>query len=260
MCIRDSNKGVMLKPLLQALFEQLYEFGFRNFIFVVGRGKRAIEDHFTPDWDFVRRLNSKGKNKLAASLERFYKMIEGSSIAFVNQPEPRGFGHAVLMARHFIEGEPFLVCAGDTYIISEGGNFFKRMINEFKEDVSAVLLLQTVVDPRQYGVAIVQRLEGRNLVTRVIEKPEEPPSNYAIMPFYIFRPEIMRILEKLKPGVGGEIQLTDAIQTLIDQGQKVVGEFLRDDEVRLDIGTPETYWEALKLSYNYAIREDTSRK
>jgi len=83
----------------------------------------------------------------------------------------------------------------------------------------------------------------------VVEKPETPPSNLAIMPFYIFKPEVIEILEGLKPGVGGEIQLTDAIQGLIDRGRNVVATVLRDDELRLDIGTPETYREALQLSY-----------
>jgi UTP--glucose-1-phosphate uridylyltransferase len=247
------DKGVILKPLLQALFEQLYVFGFRDFCFVVGRGKRSIEDHFTPDWDFVRRLNSKGKYNLTSGLEKFYSMIESSKIAFINQPEPRGFGHAVLTAKLFVEGEPFMVCAGDTYIVSKDNVFLKRMVEAFSEDVSAVLLLQKVSNPRGYGIAVVEPTEsisGVYKVLKVVEKPELPPSDLAIMPFYIFKPEVLEVLEGLKPGVGGEIQLTDAIQGLIDRGRRVLAVTLEDDEVRLDIGTPETYREALQLSYS----------
>jgi UTP--glucose-1-phosphate uridylyltransferase len=247
------EKGVILKPLLQALFEQLYVFGFRDFCFVVGRGKRSIEDHFTPDWDFVRRLNDKGKHNLTGELQKFYSMIESSKIAFINQPEPRGFGHAVLTAKLFVEGEPFMVCAGDTYIVSKDNVFLKRMVEAFSENVSAVLLLQKVSNPRGYGIAVVEPTEsisGVYKVLKVVEKPEHPPSDLAIMPFYIFKPEVLEVLEGLKPGVGGEIQLTDAIQGLIDRGRRVLAVTLEDDEVRLDIGTPETYREALQLSYS----------
>ena len=247
------EKGVILKPLLQALFEQLYIFGFRDFCFVVGRGKRSIEDHFTPDWDFVRRLNSKGKYNLTSELEKFYSMVESSKIAFINQPEPRGFGHAVLTAKLFVEGEPFMVCAGDTYIVSKDNVFLKRMVEAFSEDVSAVLLLQKVSNPRGYGIAVVEPTEsisGAYKVLKVVEKPELPPSDLAIMPFYIFKPEVFEVLEGLKPGIGGEIQLTDAIQGLIDRGRRVLAVTLEDDEVRLDIGTPETYRDALQLSYS----------
>jgi UTP--glucose-1-phosphate uridylyltransferase len=245
--VRGVN-GFALKPLLHALFEQLYVFGFREFCFVVGRGKRSIEDHFTPDWGFVNTLNNRGKSSLVKDLERFYRMIEDSRIVFVNQPEPRGFGHAVLMAKPFVSGNPFMVCAGDTCIVSSDNGFLKRMCEVFSQDVAAVLLLQEVQDPTQYGVAVTKQWGDIMLeVVRVIEKPDRPPSRLAIMPFYIFSPEIMKVLENLESGVGGEIQLTDAIQRLIDGGHRVVGVRLKDDELRLDIGTPETYLDAIKI-------------
>ncbi|MEM3871835.1 MAG: sugar phosphate nucleotidyltransferase [Nitrososphaeria archaeon] len=246
--VKCGNK-VVLKPILQALFEQLYEFGFRDFCFVVGRGKRSIEDHFTPDWDYVRKLDNRGKSNFVSVLEEFYMMVEGSRIAFINQPEPKGFGHAVLTAKLFVGNEPFMVCAGDTYIFSEDNSFLKRMVEVFSDGVSAVLLLQRVSNPRQYGVAVVESRENVYNVLKAVEKPELPLSNFAIMPFYIFKPEIIEVLEDLEPGVGGEIQLTDGIQVLIERGCKVVGTLLRDDEVRLDIGTPETYLEVLHLSH-----------
>jgi len=245
---------IVLKPLLQALFEQLYEFGFREFCFVVGRGKRAIEDHFTPDWDFVSKLKNRGKYNLANELAKFYQMVESSKMAFINQPNPIGFGHAVLTAKFFIGNEAFMVCAGDTYIISPLKSFLKTMMNAFENDVSATLLLQKVSNPKEYGVALVNSSSNYYNVLGVVEKPEIPPSNLAIMPFYLFRPEIFDILEQLKPGFGGEIQLTDAIQGLIDLGRKVSAVMLRDDEIRLDIGTPENYWEAIRMSYEYSVR------
>jgi len=251
--MRDADGVLVLKPLLQVLFEQLYVFGVREFYFVVGRGKRSIEDHFTPDWDYVAKLESRGRHELASMLRSFYEMVEDSVIVWVNQPMPKGFGHAVYMARALVGSEPFFVCAGDTYIISENNGFLRRMVEAYlRGGADAVLLLQEVSDPRQYGVAVVEGVEnGVYRVLRVVEKPREPPSRHAIMPYYIFNPVLMEVLDGLEAGVGGEIQLTDAIQRLIDTGKEVRAVLLHSDEIRLDVGTPETYWEALKLSYEY---------
>ncbi|MGB9729926.1 MAG: sugar phosphate nucleotidyltransferase [Thermoprotei archaeon] len=237
---------IILKPLLQALFEQFYNVGFREFCFIVGRGKRAIEDHFTPDWKYVELLEKNGKIVFANELKSFYNMIERSRIMWVNQPEPRGFGHAVLMAESFVGDDPFFVAAGDTYIASN--DFIMSMVSLFSnKHLSAVLLLQRVSDPSQYGVAVVDN----ERVLKVVEKPKEFISDLAIMPFYIFDPIVMKIISQLKPGVGNEIQLTDAIQRLIEIG-RVEAVFLSDNILRLDIGTPRTYWEAIKGSYKLA--------
>jgi UTP--glucose-1-phosphate uridylyltransferase len=244
--LKGINDDIILKPLLQALFEQFYSVGFREFCFVVGRGKRAIEDHFTPDWKYVELLEENGKIAFANELKSFYGMIEKSRIMWVNQPEPRGFGHAVLMAESFVGNDPFFVVAGDTYIASN--DFIVNMIDLFSnKHLSAVLLLQRVLDPSQYGVAVVDG--GR--VLKVVEKPKEFVSDLAIMPFYIFDPVVMKIIPQLKPGVSNEIQLTDAIQRLIEIG-RVEAVFLSDNILRFDIGTPRTYWEAIKGSYKLA--------
>jgi len=250
---RNDPNDLCVKPLLQLLFEQLYGLGLRDFCFIVGRGKRAIEDHFTPDREFIGQLNNEGKNKLASDLEAFYDMVKSSTIIWVNQPEPRGFGHAVLTAKPFIDNQPFLVCAGDTYIISHNGDHIKRLVEaHFKHKADATLLLQYMESPRGYGIAEAKEVKDRVFkVKRVIEKPEKPPSNLAIMPIYIFNPMIMKALDKTPPGFGGEIQLTDGIQKLIDTGLRVYAVKMKEHEIRLDIGTPETYWEALSLSYKY---------
>jgi UTP--glucose-1-phosphate uridylyltransferase len=253
---KSMNGNLCVKPLLQMIFEQLYDRGFRDFCFIVGRGKRIVEDHFTPDWLFVNQLRNRGKESLASELESFYRRIESSMIVWVNQPEPKGFGHAVFMAKPFIGNEPFMVHAGDTYIVSKNGDHIERLISAHeKNDADATLLLQKVEDPRQYGVAVVEPLEEDIYKTKdVIEKPKKPISNLAIMPIYIFRPVIMEALRNLEPGVGGEIQLTDGIGRLIKWGLKVQAIELKEDEIRLDIGNPKTYWEALSLSYKYFIK------
>lgn len=245
----------ILKPLLQALFEQLYSFGFRDFCFVVGRGKRAIEDHFTPDKEYIDKLNHRGKIGVASDLEHFYEMIQNSTIMWVNQPEPRGFGHAVLMSKSYVADEPFMLCAGDTYIISNGNKFLNSMINTFSESAANVLLLQELSDPRNYGVAVVEKeTEDLYRVVKVVEKPKSPPSNFAVMPFYIFNPYLMDALQKIRPGINNETQLTDAVETLIRERRPVQAVILGANELRLDIGTPETYWDAQRLSYEHLTR------
>ncbi len=239
----SSSNGAVLKPFLQALFEQLYHSGFREFCFIVGRGKRAIEDHFTPDWGFIDLLNKLEKTSISIELEAFYKIVENSEIMWVNQPAPKGFGHAILMAKPFICESPFFVAAGDTYIIDN--SFIDTMITKFITDrPKAIMLLQHVPNPRQFGVATVIN----DVVINVIEIPSIPPSDLAIMPFYIFDPIIMKELSTLPAGYGGEIQLTDAIQRLLKIGQ-VKAAILKDETQRFDIGTPENYWEAINASY-----------
>jgi len=252
---RGCNIGMRLKPLLQLLFEQVYRIGIREVCFIVGRGKRAIEDHFTPDWRFVDELIKRGKEAAALDLQEFYKMVESSHIVWINQPSPKGFGHAILLARPFVEDEPFMVLAGDTYIISEGNGHLHRFLHVFsKHRPDSVLLLQRVENPQIYGVAIVEEEETDVMrVTRVIEKPLKPPSNWAIMPHYIFTPYIIDILTRIKPGLGGEIQLTDAIQELIDDGCDVLAVALKNYEKKLDIGTPASYWKAIVDSYKMLL-------
>jgi len=253
-----ANGQECVKPLLQLVFEQLYSSGLREFCFVIGRGKRAIEDHFTPEHGYAEWLKSKGKNATAKDLENFYRQIEESTIIWVNQPEPKGFGDAVLKARSFTGNEKFIVHAGDTYIISRRNAYLSRLTNvDQKLDADATFIVQEVEDTKQYGVIEFDETGERELkVKRAVEKPEKPPSKFAIMPIYAFRPIIFRALERTSPGKDGEIQLTDAIQMLIDWGLKVYAIELKPEEIRLDIGTPDTYWDALRLSYQYA----TSKK
>jgi UTP--glucose-1-phosphate uridylyltransferase len=251
--VGNSMNEPYVKPVLQAIFEQLFEFGLRDFIIVVGRGKRSIEDHFTPDNSFLNLLADRGKT--CSELSDFYTTVNSSNMSFVNQPEPRGFGDAVLRVKPFVKGVT-LVHAGDTYIISRGDDHLKRLVKAFTDNgADAAILLQQVDDPRQYGVAVTETArEGALLVKKVVEKPEKPISKLAIMPIYIFSEKIFEMLEIVKPGKGGEIQLTDGIQLMIDQGLKVVGVELAKDEIRLDIGTPATLIEALQLSLGYLKR------
>jgi len=246
----DLNGGVSVKPVIQLIYEQLFECGVREFCLVVGRGKRAVEDHFTPDYGFISTLEKRGKKMQAAGLRRFYFMVSQSSIMWVNQAEPKGFGDAVLCAKSFAPDSPVLVQAGDNHVISPKNQHLARLLRaKGQGKADATLMLRRVSDPRQYGVAEVAREQGGIVVKRVVEKPEKPKSRLALLPTYVFEPVMFDALRTVKPGKGGEIQLTDGIQALIERGHKVNAIQLRADEQWLDVGTPETYWQALKTSH-----------
>lgn len=248
---------ICVKPLLQMVFEQLHDAGFREFCFIVGRGKRSIEDHFTPDNNYVELMHEQGKDQLGRELDSFYEKVKSSTMVWVNQPEPKGFGDAVLKASSFVDDDRILVHAGDTYVASDGASHLERLRKAHeKHESEATLTLQQVEDPRKYGVAEVDKNSPNDPevynVENAIEKPEKPPTNLAVMPIYIFEPSIFDALRQVPPGKGNEIQLTDGFFKLIEWGRKVRAIELGEDELRWDIGTSETYREALDESYNYA--------
>ena len=255
----NTHGDMLVKPVVQMVFEQVYDAGLREFCYVVGRGKRSIEDHFTPDPNCIRTLEVMGKNGQATDLEDFYEKLETSTIIWVNQPEPKGFGNAVLMAKPFVQNEHCLVHAGDSFIVSKNMDYIKKLLaayERFKADAAFIVL--EIENPRQYGI-----IEGDEVYTGIfkvntaVEKPEKPPTNLAIMAMYVFQPVIFKALEATPPGRSGEIQLTDAIQKLIDWGLNVYAVKLDDNYAHLDIGSPERYWDALSLSYQNFCRRPT---
>jgi UTP--glucose-1-phosphate uridylyltransferase len=242
------NGQLCLKPMLQAIFEQLYGTGFREFAFIVGKGKRAIEDHFTPDEDFIRYLKNKNKEDLAQELQEFYDKINNSNILFINQPKPKGFGDAVARASIFTGNEKFLMQAGDDLIISKNNNHLKKATEAFeKHGADTLFLVEEVPDPRSYGVITGEEIKPNFFqVTNIIEKPKKPPSNLAIVALYIFKPVIYKAISEVKPDKNGEVQLADALKLLIDWNCKVYALKLKPSEKRVDIGTAESYTAMLK--------------
>lgn len=172
-------------------------------------------------------------------------------MVWINQPEAKGFGDAVSKARPFVEDEDFMVHAGDTYILSPNGAHFKRLIDAHgRLGAEVVFTVQRLDDPRDYGVVEAsERRDGVHQVRKIVEKPEAPKSDLAVMPIYIFKQTIFDAIAQAGPGLGDEIWLTDAIQLLVDRGRPVYAIEMGADEVRLDVGNPETYWEALQSSY-----------
>jgi UTP--glucose-1-phosphate uridylyltransferase len=244
------NGQLSLKPVLQAIFEQLYDVGFRDFAFIVGRGKRAIEDHFSPDDDFVKYLTKKDKKDFAEDLEEFYKKINNSNLVFINQPKPKGFGDAVSRAAPFTGKENFLIHAGDDLIISKDNDHLKKAKRLFEQyDADALFLVEEVLDPRKYGVITGKEIKpGIYQVTNIIEKPIKPPSNLAVIALYILKPIIYKAIKEVKPDKNKEIQLTDALKLLLEWNCKVYCLKLGPNEKRIDIGTAESYLEMLKTT------------
>ncbi len=259
---KSKNGDLCLKPIVQLVFEQLHQVGFREFCFIVGRGKRAIEDHFTPDFPFVSMLDSKGLDGPAGDLEAFYKMIDGSTLVWVNQPEPRGFGDAVLKTKSFVGGDSFLVHAGDSHFISKNAEHIRRVMRVSDQlEADASFLSREVEEPRFFGV-VEGEVAGDGIirVKHLVEKPEKPLSKLAIMPVYVFSSVIFKALQSTAAGHAGELQLTDGLQKMIDWGLKVYSARAAPDEIWLDIGSPDTYWEAQNISHKHFSHESRAQE
>ena len=254
----QTAKGhISVKPMVQMVFEQLYYAGLQEFCFVVGKGKRAIEEHFTPDLDCIKSLEGMGKKGHASELGDFYRKLESSTIRWVNQPEPKGFGNAVLMASPFVKNEQCFVHAGDGCIISKNMDYVRRLIDvseRLKTDAAFIVL--EIEKAKHYGIVEGEEIEpGVLRVRTAAEKPKKPKTKLAIMAMYVFNPVIFEALNCTRPGLNGEVQLTDAIQKLIDWNLKVYAVKLDSSYGRLDVGSPEEYWKALELSHQRFVSQ-----
>ena len=186
-------------------------------------------------------------------LKNFYIKIEKSHLTWVNQNHPLGFGDAVRRTEKFVGIDDMILHAGDVTILGYREHPISRMANIIKNnpDLSCVLLCKKVKDTKRYGVPKIKKISNTLFeVQEVEEKPDKPKSNYAIMPVYYFKSVIFKYLKKIKKGKGGEYQLTDAIQKLIEDGGKVAAIPLLSTEEEIDIGTPELYKKSLDFTYN----------
>jgi UTP--glucose-1-phosphate uridylyltransferase len=203
------------KPLVQYVVEEAVAAGIEQILFVTGRGKRALEDHFDIAFELEALLYDKGKD---AELSQVREIAEMVGIFYVRQKTALGLGHAILCARDFVGNEPFAVLLGDDIIDAERP-CLSQLLDVYRKYRGCVLALEQV--PREnissYGcVAATHISEQVYEVTNLVEKPkkEDAPSDLAIIGRYILTPDIFPVLEQQEPGRGGEIQLTDAIRTL----------------------------------------------
>ena len=234
---------VVDKPLIQYAVEEALEAGIEQIIFVTGRGKSALEDHFDYSYRLQNNLETKGKNKLLESVINI--VPESGTIIYTRQNEARGLGHAIWCARDVVGDEPFAVLLADDLIKSKKP-VLKQMIAEF-DRVRASIAAVEEVNPQEtdkYGILDFNEM-GNSLVQvkGMIEKPkpEDAPSNLAIIGRYILTPKIFEILRKTQEGAGGEIQLTDAMVTLM-QSQPVFGYRFKGE--RFDCGSKAGFQKA----------------
>jgi len=247
--LRDKRGRLIAKPFLHLIFDVLYDSGFRKFAFIIGRGKRTIEDYFTPDREFVDWLKRRGKEDLAMLLEELYERLRSSFTIFINQPEPLGTGDALLYAEPFTDQEPFLLHFGDDLLLPDVRlNPVDRLTQVFNETgAEAVLALKRVKDPSKYGIAVCER-EYKDIyrVSRIEEKPKFAKSNLALVSLFIFKSGIYDAIRSVGVDkVTGEVMLTSGIQRLIDEGKPVYAVDVSGVR-RVEVGSPQTYREALQ--------------
>ncbi len=232
---------VVDKPLIQYAVEEALEAGIEQIIFVTGRGKGALEDHFDISYELEDTMRARGKSLDAIS---HIRMKPGSPV-YVRQQEPLGLGHAVWCAREIVGDEPFAVLLPDELMVGKPG-FMKQMVEAYNQVGGNVIGALEVPDSEtdKYGIISPGAIDGRlTEVTALIEKPARgtAPSNLMIPGRYILQPEVMRILETQEKGAGGEIQLTDAMAQLI--GNQPFHGFTFDGQ-RYDCGDKGGYIQA----------------
>jgi len=242
---------VVDKPLIQYAAEEAVAAGIDELIFVTGRAKRSIEDHFDKAYELEAELE---KNNKAKMLEIIGNILPSHvSCIYIRQAEALGLGHAVLCARPAIGDEPFAVILADDLIDGRPKGCLAQMVEVFTHYNCGVIAVQPVPreDTDKYGIVEVQPIDARvGKIHSIVEKPKPDvaPSNLAVVGRYILPASIMGILAHTQRGAGGEIQLTDGIATLLTQQQVLAYEF---EGIRYDCGSKLGYLEA---TIDYALR------
>ena len=230
------------KPTIQYIIEEAISSGIEEFLIVTGRSKRSIEDHFDRSLELELTLQHNHKDEILKMVQE----ISDISIHYIRQKEPLGLGHAILCAKHFVGSEPFAVLLGDDLVDSDTP-CLKQLIDVYNETGSSILGVQEVSQEKVSSYGIIEpkvKISDRVWsVKDMIEKPavSEAPSRLAVLGRYIIAPEIFDILEKTKPGSGGEIQLTDALKELARMQSILAYNF---EGRRYDVGDKQGFLEA----------------
>ncbi|EWG11469.1 UTP--glucose-1-phosphate uridylyltransferase GalU [Cytobacillus firmus] len=237
------------KPTIQYIIEEAVESGIEDIIIVTGRSKRAIEDHFDKSVELEMLLERTGKHEMLEVVENISNLVD---IHYVRQKEPLGLGHAVLCAKKFIGNEPFAVLLGDDIVDSEVPAL-KQMIDQYTKVQSSILGCNEVPRSEVYKYGIVNYSENTGDLFKVqslVEKPavEEAPSTQAIVGRYILTPAIFDMLEDVQPDKKGEIQLTDAIDSLLDK-ESIYSYIIQGN--RYDVGDKFGF---LQASIDFALK------
>jgi UTP--glucose-1-phosphate uridylyltransferase len=244
------------KPTLQFIIEEAIESGIEEILIITGRNKSSIENHFDKSVELELELEKSGKIEL---LEEIRKISDMVNIHYIRQKEPKGLGHAIHCAKSFIGNEPFAVLLGDDIVYNPEKPCLKQMIEIYDEYKTTILGVQEVDenDVSKYGIVDGKSIEDRVYkVKDLVEKPskEEAPSNIAILGRYIINPAIFEILENVKPGKNGEIQLTDGLKELAKIEAMYAYVFMGK---RYDVGYKLGFLEA---TVEYALRREEIRE
>jgi UTP--glucose-1-phosphate uridylyltransferase len=235
------------KPVVQYVVEELARVGLKRVLFVTGPGKASIENHFDLNGELIQTLRESGKEELLAELEYERATVQ---YFYTRQRQLLGLGHAVSCARSFVGNQPFVVALGDSIIgMNAESDVVRRMTRCYQEKNAAAVIAFEEVPPgevSQYGIAQPKTNDELFEIVDLVEKPTpaEAPSNLAIAARYVLSPAVFDALADTKRGMGGEIQLTDAIRTVISNGGRAYGVRLRPGERRYDIGNFGAYFEA----------------
>lgn len=235
------------KPVVQYVVEELARMGMKRVLFITGPGKTSIENHFDLNEELIQELRERGREELLAELEYERAPLQ---YFYTRQRELLGLGHAILCSEPFVGNQPFVAALGDSIIgMHARSDIVRRMTRCFAErDAAAVIAFERVPweEIHRYGVAKPGGDGEVFEVEELIEKPAraEAPSNLAIAARYVFAPAVFDAIRRTQPGIGGEIQITDAIRLLMQDGGKVYGVRLRADEHRYDIGNFQAYFRA----------------
>ncbi len=244
------------RPLVQYAIDEAREAGIKEFIFITSRGKGALEDYFDVAPQLERELRKKGKDELLEILKS--TNMDSGEIAYMRQHKPLGLGHAVWCARRLIANEPFAVILPDDVIAAEQP-CLAQMVEAFEETQSNIVAAMEVPDDMasSYGILDVKEDMGSIVSTKgMVEKPAPgtAPSNLAVIGRYILTPTVLQKLNKKKPGAGGEIQLTDAIDDAREEGEEVYGFRFRGQ--RFDCGSKAGF---LQATVAFALARDDLR-
>ncbi len=241
------------KPLIQYAAEEAVAAGITELVFVIGRNKRSIPDHFDKAYELEVELEEKGKTKMLEMVQNI--LPKGVSCIYIRQAEPLGLGHAVLCAKPAVENEPFVVVLADDLIDGKGKGCLTQMVEVYDRYSSGILAVEPVPieDTGKYGIIEVQAIDDKlSRIRSIVEKPDpaDAPSNLAVVGRYVLPPEIIPILEETGRGAGGEIQLTDAIAALMERKEVYAWEF---EGKRFDCGSKFGY---LKANVEYALKHE----
>lgn len=242
---------VVDKPLIQYIVHEAAEAGITDIILVTHSSKAAIENHFDKHYELESELNLRGKSDRMVSLEEITP--KGVRIVSVRQPEALGLGHAILCAEPVIaDNEPFAVLLPDVLMYHPKKGCLAQMTQQYRKMHTSVVALEAVAEEQveKYGIAGVKGPDMR--IVELVEKPkpQEAPSNLSVVGRYIFTPRLMELLKDTKPGAGGEIQLTDAMDQLLEE--EVMFGFEFKNGHTYDCGDKQGY---LQANVEYALRD-----